>query len=183
LDSVFFEDRYSGDNKNNSVGFDKKIIVFEDIDCIGDIVKDRSKKVQQPNMIPFSIPDDKVIKIDAVSTKPIEDPVTLDDILNLWDGICETPGRIMVLTSNHYYKLDPAIKRPGRIDIALEMKKASRQIIAEMHKHLYKQDICEGALARIPDRLYSPAEIINVYINEPNDSAQFCERLIQEKNI
>ena len=183
LDSVFFENRYSSSNKCNSMGFDKKIVVFEDIDCIGDIVKDRAKKVQQPNMIPFSISDDKVVKIDAISTKPIEDPVTLDDILNLWDGICETPGRIMVLTSNHYDELDPAIKRPGRIDITLEMQKASRQIIAEMHKHLFKQVICDDVLARIPDLFYSPAEIINVYMNEPNDSVQFCERLIQEKNI
>lgn len=188
LDSVFFENRYSINNKCNSVGFDKKIIVFEDIDCIGDIVKDRAKKVQQPNMIPFSIPDDKEIKngfvkIDTISTKPIEDPVTLDDILNLWDGICETPGRIMVLTSNHYDELDPAIKRPGRVDITLEMQKASRQIIAEMHKHLFKQVICDDVLARIPDLFYSPAEIINVYMNEPHDSAQFCERLIREKNI
>ena len=183
LDSVFFENRYSSSNKCNSVGFDKKIVVFEDIDCIGDIVKDRAKKVQQPNMIPFSISDDKVVKIDAISTKPIEDPVTLDDILNLWDGICETPGRIMVLTSNHYDELDPAIKRPGRVDITLEMQKASRQIIAEMHKHLFKQVICDDVLARIPDLFYSPAEIINVYMNEPNDSARFCERLIQEKNI
>lgn len=183
LDSVFFENRYSSSNKCNSVGFDKKIVVFEDIDCIGDIVKDRAKKVQQPNMIPFSISDDKVVKIDALSTKPIEDPVTLDDILNLWDGICETPGRIMVLTSNHYDELDPAIKRPGRIDITLEMQNASRQVIAEMHKHLFKQVICDDVLVRIPDRVYSPAEIINVYMNEPNDSAQFCERLIKEKNV
>ena len=188
LDSVFFEDRYSSSNKKNSVGFDKKIVVFEDIDCIGDIVKDRAKKVQQPNMIPFTIPDDKelkngFVKLDALAAKPIEDPITLDDILNLWDGICETPGRIMVLTSNHYEELDPALKRPGRIDITLEMQKASRQIIAEMHKHLFKQVICGDVLARIPDRLYSPAEIINVYMNEPNDSAQFCERLILEKNV
>jgi ATP-dependent 26S proteasome regulatory subunit len=188
LDGVFFEDRYSGCNKKNSVGFDKKIIVFEDIDCIGDIVKDRAKKVAQqpvylPNVNPFSIPDDKelkngFVKIDGLTAKPIEDPITLDDILNLWDGICETPGRIMVLTSNHYEELDPALKRPGRIDITLEMQKASREIIAEMHRHLFKQDICDDVLARIPDREYSPAEIVNVYMNENNDSARFCERLV-----
>ena len=47
LDSVFFEDRYNTDNKKGSIGFDKKIIVFEDIDCIGDIVMDREKKKKQ----------------------------------------------------------------------------------------------------------------------------------------
>ena len=38
LDSIFFEQRYNSCNEKNSIGFDKKIIVFEDIDCIGDIV-------------------------------------------------------------------------------------------------------------------------------------------------
>jgi len=52
-----------------------------------------------------------------------------------------------------------------------------------MHNHLFKQVICEEVLARIPDRFYSPAEIINVYMNETNDSARFCERLCEEKNI
>jgi SpoVK/Ycf46/Vps4 family AAA+-type ATPase len=89
----------------------------------------------------------------------------------------------MVLTSNHYDELDPALKRPGRVDVTLEMQKASRQIIAEMHNHLFKQVICDDALARIPDRFYSPAEIINVYMNETTDSARFCERLCQAKNV
>jgi predicted AAA+ superfamily ATPase len=44
LDSIFFEERYIRDNKKGSISFDKKIIVFEDIDCVGDIVFDREKK-------------------------------------------------------------------------------------------------------------------------------------------
>ena len=44
LDSIFFEERYNSDNKKGSIGFDNKVIVFEDIDCIGDIVLDREKK-------------------------------------------------------------------------------------------------------------------------------------------
>ena len=188
LESVFFEEQYSKDNKKYSVGFGDKIIVFEDIDCIGDIVKDRAKKEVNP------VCDDKILEeckkikknseetVNISTVKPVEDPITLDDILNLWDGVCETPGRIMVMTSNHYDLLDPALKRPGRIDITLEMQNASRKTIAEMYKHLYKQDICEDALARIPDRHYSPADIINIYMNNVNDSAQFCNHLI-EKNV
>ena len=45
----------------------------------------------------------------------------------MWDGIRETPGRILIITSNHYNKLDPALTRPGRIDIELEMSKLSRK--------------------------------------------------------
>ena len=43
LKNLFFEDRYTALNETSSKTFDKKIIVFEDIDCIGDIVKERKK--------------------------------------------------------------------------------------------------------------------------------------------
>lgn len=56
-------------------------------------------------------------------------------------------------------------------------------IFGEMHKHLFKQDICDDALGRIPDATYSPAEIINIFMNETNDPAKFCERLIKGKNV
>ena len=44
---AFNEETYNKDNAKNSIGFDKKIIVFEDIDCMIDIVKDRGQKTQQ----------------------------------------------------------------------------------------------------------------------------------------
>ena len=181
LESVFFENRYNLNNKKNSIGFDKKIIVFEEIDCIGDIVKTRETGFDIKQCVKQKGNNNNISKLTAD-----EDPLTLDDILNLWDGICETPGRIMVMTSNHYEKLDPALKRPGRIDITLEMQKSSRKIISEMYKHLFKQDIDDDALERIPEFVHSPAEIINIYINETKDPVKFCKCLegaILEHNV
>jgi SpoVK/Ycf46/Vps4 family AAA+-type ATPase len=40
LEDFFYEDKYNYDNK--PIGFDKKIIIIEDIDCMGDVVLDRS---------------------------------------------------------------------------------------------------------------------------------------------
>ena len=37
-------------------------------------------------------------------------------LLNVLDGIVDTPGRIVVMTTNHIETLDPALIRPGRID-------------------------------------------------------------------
>jgi hypothetical protein len=37
-------------------------------------------------------------------------------LLNVLDGVVDTPGRIVVMTSNHPDKLDPALIRPGRIN-------------------------------------------------------------------
>ena len=109
-----------------------------------------------------------------------DEPVTLDDILNLWDGIRETPGRILIISSNHYEKLDPALKRPGRIDITLELANASRNVIGEIYHHLTGEQIDPVILEQIPDRKYSPAEIMNFYMADKNAEA-FLSKLIETR--
>ena len=217
LDSIFFEERYNDDNKKHSVTFDKKIIVFEDIDCIGDIVMDREKKKNKnknKNGEDFSLGIGRKLNLDEMTMtskvnmgdlletiaemeettkkgimttgpKSIidDDPITLDDILNLWDGIRETPGRIMIISSNHYDDLDTALKRPGRIDITLELSYASRQVISEMYKHLFEVDIDPTVLEQVNDKFYSPAEIINIYMNEEQDKERFIKRLQLNEHV
>ena len=56
--------------------------------------------------------------------------------LNLWDGIRETPGRIIVITSNHYDQLDPALIRPGRIDMTYEFKKVAATSFHRLKKSI-----------------------------------------------
>jgi len=177
LDEIFFESRYNGSNEKGSIGFDKKIIVFEDIDCVGDIVLSREHHKtgeQQKNKDASVITLDKVCEIPKIK---IEEPITLDDILNLWDGIRETPGRILILSSNHYDKLDPALKRPGRIDITLELANASRNVIGEIYQHLTGETIDPNVLEKIPDRKYSPAEIMNFYMAGEKNAEAFLSKL------
>lgn len=191
LDAVFFENRYSTDNKKNSIGFDNKIIVFEDVDCIGDIVMDRTKKKDKPvtsTNIQSLLKGECIEGIDITTipkiAAPTEDPpLTLDDILNLWDGIRETPGRIMVISSNHYEDLDPALKRPGRIDITLELSRASRKTIGEMYMHLFSTSLDNSVLEGINDKFYSPAEIINIYLNSEQNSERFVERMLKNEHV
>lgn len=47
-----------------------------------------------------------------------EDPdaLNLAGLLNVLDGVVDTPGRLLVMTTNHPEVLDPALIRPGRID-------------------------------------------------------------------
>lgn len=51
-----------------------------------------------------------------VAVKP-EDQVTLAGLLNAIDGLASRENRILVVTSNHADRLDPALLRPGRIDL------------------------------------------------------------------
>ena len=188
LDSIFFEQQYNVNNEKTGITFDKKIIVFEDIDCIGDIVLAREFRKPEPQFfLPQIITDVMPIcgteKPIEVSKIKMEDPVTLDDLLNLWDGIRETPGRIMILSSNHYDKLDPAIKRPGRIDIALELSYASRNTVKEMHHHFFGTQIDEDMLEKINNQFYSPAEIVNIYMTEERNENKFLERLMKNEHV
>jgi len=201
LDDFFFEDRYNSNNKVHSVGFDKKIIIIEDIDCLGDIVwrredakdangKKNGKKLNLNALSPsskvnvadviqtFVEANEEQNKLLTAVTKTTEDdPITLDDILNLWDGLKETPGRILGISSNHYDKLDPALIRPGRIDITLKLDNASHNIIRKMYKRYYNAGVDERKLKKIKDKFYSPAEIINCYVMNKNDPTEFIARL------
>ena len=90
----------------------------------------------------------------------------------------------MILSSNHYDALDAALKRPGRIDITLEMSQASRQVVADMYHHLFKPlTISEHDLSLISDKFYSPAEIINIYMNEEQNEERFVKRLQMNQRI
>jgi SpoVK/Ycf46/Vps4 family AAA+-type ATPase len=113
----------------------------------------------------------------------LEEPITLDDILNLWDGIRETPGRIMMISSNHYQELDPALIRPGRIDITLELSYVSHTILKEMYMHLFNETIDPQKLENIKPDFYSPAEIINIYMNEERDKDKFLARLCKNDHV
>jgi chaperone BCS1 len=196
LERFFFENTYNENNEKGDISFDKKIIVFEDIDCIGDIVLDRNKK-DEKTTTPIIKSDSDNIKIGDVlqsicelnetgSTKSLsktsEEAITLDDILNLWDGIRETPGRILIISSNHYNKLDPALIRPGRIDITHELSNASHNTLAEMYLNLFETEIDREKLTKVEEFLYSPAEIINMYVGNKNEEA-FMNRLLENKKV
>lgn len=193
LETFFYEDKYNDMNKKNVIGFDKKIIIIEDIDCMGDIVLKReekptkaSKKITEKDSVTTAIQkfiensDENKAMIEMC--KPQEtDPITLDDILNLWDGLKETPGRILGISSNHYNKLDPALIRPGRIDVTINFDNSSREIIKEMYRHYYGREIDDKKARKIKERFYSPAEIINCYVMNKDDPDKFLERLSENK--
>ena len=184
LEEFFFETQYNRLNKNN-ITFSKKIIVIEDIDCNDDIVLDKNfknnKKTEQIIHTSSSLSDstkNNSIKEEDFKKLINNDPITLDDILNLWDGIQETPGRILIISSNHYEKLDPALVRPGRIDITLELKNANHQVISDIYTYLFNKKISKAILKKIPEYEYSPAELMNYYLQCNNNNDLFL-KLIQ----
>lgn len=46
---------------------------------------------------------------------------SLSDVLNSIDGILSIHGRVLIMTTNHYEKLDKALIRPGRVDLVIHV--------------------------------------------------------------
>jgi chaperone BCS1 len=63
--------------------------------------------------------------------------VTLSGLLNALDGVAAQHGRIVVMTSNHPERLDPALVRPGRIDVKVELGHADDTQIATMFARFF----------------------------------------------
>ncbi|KAJ3502846.1 hypothetical protein NLJ89_g8701 [Agrocybe chaxingu] len=52
--------------------------------------------------------------------------LSLSGLLNALDGVAASEGRLLFATTNHLERLDPALSRPGRMDVWVEFKNASR---------------------------------------------------------
>jgi len=202
LESFFFENRFNSHNEINSIDFTKKIIVFEDVDCSTSILFDRSKEdetnktneqkynnynnynnnqiMSKEQFTYIGLDGDKTNKNLNIVKK--EDEITLDDILNLFDGIRETPGRIIVLTSNYYEKLDPALRRPGRIDLTLKLGLASLNVINDMYNNFFNIYMDEKQLKQIKPDVLSPAFISNQFMSCENNNELFVEQIILNSN-
>jgi len=60
-------------------------------------------------------------------------------LLNALDGVRSQEGRILIMTTNHKEKLDPALLRPGRADLQIELGNAKRCQLIGLFKKFYPE--------------------------------------------
>ncbi|KAF9266624.1 P-loop containing nucleoside triphosphate hydrolase protein [Marasmius fiardii PR-910] len=63
--------------------------------------------------------------------------VCLSGLLNALDGVGAQEGRILFATTNKYSSLDPALCRPGRMDVHVEFKLSSKFQATELFTRFY----------------------------------------------
>ncbi|RKO98036.1 hypothetical protein CXG81DRAFT_6660, partial [Caulochytrium protostelioides] len=88
--------------------------------------------------------------------------VTFSGLLNALDGIVSGTDRLLFMTTNHVDRLDPALVRPGRIDVTECLGPVDAFQAARMF-HRFYPDAPDDAVERfaaivVPDRL-SPAAL------------------------
>ncbi|KAI6671421.1 hypothetical protein NL676_006306 [Syzygium grande] len=87
----------------------QSILVVEDIDCTIELQERKSET--------------RAARMNTMSTEYSREDLTLSGLLNFIDGLWSSCGdeRIIVFTTNHKEKLDPALLRPGRMDVHVHM--------------------------------------------------------------
>jgi chaperone BCS1 len=111
-----------------------------DLYCLslGDIGMDDSKL----QLLMSRVPSQALVVIEDIDTvfegreRRGDSKLTLSGLLNTIDGPLATEGRILIMTSNHPDRLDPALVRPGRIDRAITLANAqpdqARRLLARI---------------------------------------------------
>ena len=66
--------------------------------------------------------------------------VTFSGFLNALDGVASGEERIIFMTTNHSERLDPALIRPGRVDLAVLIDDASPKQARRLFERFYGRD-------------------------------------------
>ena len=177
-----FEDICHGKIDGHQFSPDELIIVLEDVDTAGDVVKNRELK--DDILIPKQEEkkdDNGFIKI--TSEKQTENKKKLlGQILNILDGLVGGEGRMVIMTTNFIERLDKALIRPGRIDKIIEMKEYTRDDIYNHCRHFWKEQFTykkEDILEEIVDK-YMAAEIVSIFREAEGKFKNIKDRLISQ---
>jgi hypothetical protein len=75
--------------------------------------------------------------------------LTFSGLLNALDGVAGQEGKILIMTTNHPEKLDPALVRPGRVDMRVKFHCAPRGAIGEIFSNFFQDGALSGSELRL----------------------------------
>merc|ERR1712059_158228 len=67
--------------------------------------------------------------------------LTFSGLLNAIDGVTSTEGRIVFMTTNYVDRLDPALIRPGRVDLQQYVGHSSHRQCMKMFENFYPDQL------------------------------------------
>lgn len=107
--------------------------------------------------------------------------MTFSGLLNSLDGVAASEERIIFMTTNHFDRLDPALLRPGRVDVKKFIGLASKNQIIQMFNRFYPGN--EGLAEQFADLVgecHSPAQIQGhfiLYKNSPFEALKHASEI------
>jgi mitochondrial chaperone BCS1 len=79
--------------------------------------------------------------------------VTFSGFLNALDGVASGEERIIFLTTNHIDRLDPALIRPGRVDLAVLVGDADPEQARILFTNFYRNGQAEDGILNEVEQL------------------------------
>ena len=177
IENLFYNEQIcvtqNGKTETYTIPIDKRIYVLEDVDCQCDIILDRgSNTVEQIlakknaelkaeiSKLQYALNEissgKKMVMTNGKMMEPpknknenANEKITLSFLLNLFDGVLETPGRITFMTTNFVDKLDKAFTRPGRIDVISKFGFADHSQLIDIIQHRYDTKLTDEQLNMI----------------------------------
>ena len=151
-------------NSWNSESLLEKIIHLPEIDYLcEEFLKDEEKEKKKTN----NIDNDKNIVINVNKSDDEEDykkkkksTLTKAFFRELFDGVDEHHGRIIVMDSNNPERLDPIMIRAGRIDVKLRFDKMSSNNMKLYLEHVYDMKLSTDII--LPERKFRVANIQSI---------------------
>ena len=111
--------------------------------------------------------------------------VTFSGLLNAIDGVASQEGRLFFMTTNHKEKLDPALIRPGRCDVKVELKRASRSMAQRLFRNFFPgepADLAAEFAGALPEDELTMAQLqghLLEYKTAPSLAIQNVPRLLR----
>ncbi|KAK6966527.1 p-loop containing nucleoside triphosphate hydrolase protein [Favolaschia claudopus] len=135
------------------------ILLIEDIDCA---FPSRDEDADDEPLLDA--------KGNVIPREPIppRSQVTLAGLLNVLDSVASEEGRLTFATTNHIEQLDPALIRPGRMDVKVQYGLATTEQLEQMFDRFYPYD---------PELPSSSKNTIGCYFSKTTGERISAERL------
>jgi len=192
LKKLFYDERINicknpeapSQNEELIIPINKRLYVIEDIDAMNSkiLLKRNSNETETSTILikPKKTGNTGMSFSHEEEDETVSD-VDLSTVLNIMDGSLETPGRILIVSTNYPEKLDDAFIRPGRIDMIVEFKKANRQVIIDMMTSFYGSKLNFDRLKETEveiDYKWTPAEISQLLFKNFNNPEQAIDDIL-----
>ncbi|GJQ67176.1 hypothetical protein Trydic_g8087 [Trypoxylus dichotomus] len=87
--------------------------------------------------------------------------VTFSGLLNCLDGVASTEARIVFMTTNYLERLDPALIRPGRVDLKEYIGWCSAYQVEQMYLRFYKNGNAQLEAKEFANRVISASKNVS----------------------
>ncbi len=119
--------------------------------------------------------------------KAAADKLDLGYLLRKLDGLESGDGRIIIATTNHPERIDPALLRPGRFGLQIHLTRCTHSMLEGMVRMIYQiepgtpqsEAVAQG-LEKVPELKWAPAELLQLGVTLPTAEEMVAHLLEKE---